>query len=130
MGRFDAASPAERRALIADAIDAHRSRGSRYCTLTAGSRPEESVPAWVQYRAVDSLCNVDVEEGELDRLVTLLDDVGGATIDEQRSPEDLEGINVRIRIHGDDERVAQFVDRVFRRVYDRPADYRLWATEI
>lgn len=130
MGRFDAASPAKRRELIADAIDAHRTRGGPFCTLTAGQRPDETVPAWVQYREGDSLCNMDCSDDELDRLAALLEGFGGASIDERRSPDDLDGINVRVRIDGDDGRVAQFVDRVFRRVYDRPEDYRLWATEI
>lgn len=39
MTRFDADTPENRRALIADAIAAHRSRGSQFCTLQAHRPP-------------------------------------------------------------------------------------------
>lgn len=127
MTRFDAADPDARVALIADAIAAHRERDSAYCTLEAPTAPETPMP-WIQYG--DGVCNLDCTDGEFDRLKGLLDEFGAFAVDELDSPEDAEGTNVKVRARTDPDRVAQFVETVFREVYGLAGDYRLWATEI
>ncbi|MFB6125501.1 MAG: hypothetical protein ABEJ59_06040 [Halanaeroarchaeum sp.] len=127
MTRFDADSPAERRDLVADAIAAHRERDSAFCTLTADA--DRPAP-WVQFDAHESLLNLDCTDGEYDRLETLLTEVGGLTVSERSSPEDVDGTNVRLRARVDDARLAQLVERLFREVYDLPASFRLWATAV
>lgn len=145
MTRFDADTPEERRALVTEAVAAHRERGSRFVTLEAaenrsreGSVPEafaaegdeeaEWAPPWVQY--ADGTLNLDCTAAELDRLKTLLDAYPAFTIEELTEPEDLPGTNVRVAARADDERLAAFVDDLFREAYDQPGDYVLWVTEL
>lgn len=128
MGRFDAATEADRRSLIAEAVAAHRRRASGFCTFVAevGGSPAP----WVQFADHDSLCNLDCTDDEYRRLERFLDEHGGLSVVERTRPEDAAGTNVRLRLRGDEERVARVIERLFREVFDRPADYRLWATAI
>ncbi|MFB6071114.1 MAG: hypothetical protein ABEJ76_08830 [Halanaeroarchaeum sp.] len=130
MTRFDAATADGRVGLVADAIAAHRERDSHHCTVvTGGGIPDEPAP-WVQFAGRDSVLNVDVTDAEYDRLERVLEEVRGLTVAERSSPDDADGTNVRLAVQVDDDRVAQVVERLFREVFDRPADYRLWATQI
>lgn len=130
MSRFHADTEDERRDLIVDAIRAHRERGSRFTTFqTPADRDDEPDP-WIQFAAPETLVNLDCTDDEFARLEALLDEFGGCTIRERTTPEDADGTNVRIEMHVDDDRVAQFVDRCFREVYDQSAVYRLWVTDI
>jgi len=129
MTRFDAATPEDRRALIADAVRAHRERESPFCTVTADPDHADDLGVpWVQFG--DGVVNLDVVDAELERLTTLLDSRGGVTITERTSPEDVDGTNVRIEVHGDADRVAGLIEDCFREVYEVPDDVRVWATEI
>ena len=140
MTRFRAESEAERRALFAEAIAAHRTRESQFCTLEA----EEGEP-WVQIGsdtgAADSasqsesgygadVLNLDCTDEELDRLKTLLNEFPDFSIEDLASPENVRGTNVRIGTFADDERIAGFVERCFQTVYEQPEDVGVWATEI
>jgi len=129
MTRFDAATPGDRRALIAEAVRAHRERDSSFCTVEADpSHGDDLGVPWVQFG--DGLVNLDCSDDELERLGALLDSRGGVTVAERTSPEDVEGTNVRIEVRGDAERVAGLIEDCFREVYGVPESYRLWATEL
>ena len=155
MTRFDAADPGERRKLFADAVTAHRTRGSAFLTveaeLTEAEREAEGggddgdggsgakdgdgadadpdpVPPWVQF--ADQTFNLDCTDEELDRLEALVAEFPEFRIDGMESPDEAEGTNVRITARSDANRLAQFVDRAFREVYGREEDYRAWVTEI
>ena len=146
MTRFDAATPTDRRKLFADAIVAHRERGSAFCTFQAESPADrgnadadatgdgddvdgaEEMPPWLQFG--DRTLNLDCTDAELDRLKELLGEFPAFKIEQLESPEEAEGTNVRINAKADPNRIAQFVERTFREVYDRPAEYVAWAVEV
>jgi hypothetical protein len=136
MTRFDADTEADRVALVADAIDAHRERDSAFCTLEAAEEPSDDpalLPPWVQY--ADGTLNLDCTDDELDALSTVVSRFGAFTIAERESiaaetAEESPGTNVRIEAQTDVDRVAQFVDAVFRDAYGLAEDYQLWAVEI
>ncbi|HMB50840.1 MAG TPA: hypothetical protein VKM69_09275 [Natronoarchaeum rubrum] len=147
MTRFDAADPEARRALFVEAIDAHEQRASPFLTIEADATDEDAdatpddadasadetddadaAAPWVQY--ADGKLNLDCTDAELDRLKSLLDEFGAFSIDDLHRPEEAEGTNVRLTARTDPERVAQFLDRAFREVYERPEDYRAWAAEV
>ncbi|GAB3684206.1 hypothetical protein GCM10028857_12880 [Salinarchaeum chitinilyticum] len=158
MTRFDAATPAERRSLVADTIVAHRERGSIFCTVEADAPPggpievdEEATaadvgedanavegaaaeasdaPAWIQFSAAESQLNLDCTDEEYDRITDVLGTASAFTIDDQASPEDADGRNLRVTSYADPERIADVVDRIFVEGFDYEADFRLWATEI
>ncbi|ELY67812.1 hypothetical protein [Natrinema versiforme] len=151
MTRFDAAEPAARRKLYVDAITAHRERGSGFLTLEAdgndlrenadpeepveleseeetnGDLPELGVP-WVQFG--DGMINVDCTDEELDVLKTVLGEFPAFKIDELNRPEEADGVNVRISAKADPNRIAQFIDDIFREVYDLPSAFRAWVVEV
>ncbi|QFU83971.1 hypothetical protein [Natronorubrum aibiense] len=152
MTRFDAADPAARRKLYVDAITAHRNRGSEFLTLevdeTAFATEDESsfdedgtdtdsaddgpdpalgVP-WIQFG--DGTINLDCTDSELETLKSVLDEFPAFKIDEIHRPEDAAGVNVRISAKADPNRIAQCLDAIFQRVYDLPADVRVWAVEL
>jgi hypothetical protein len=144
MTRFDAADPTERRKLFADAVRAHRERGSRFLTVEldrdavegddapsedAGTG-DDATPAvpWVQF--ADRTFNLDCTDAELDRLTDLLDDYPEFRIEGMESPEDAEGTNVRISAKSDANRLAAFVDEAFLTVYGAPSDYRAWVVQV
>jgi hypothetical protein len=127
MNRFRADSPAEREALFADAVSAHRDRASPFCTFELETEGDEE-PTWIQFG--DGTVNLDCTGGELDRLKGLLKEFPAFTIEELNRPEEAEGTNVRISAYADEERVATLVERCFREVYGRPEGYAAWATEV
>ncbi|WP_327052950.1 hypothetical protein [Halomicrococcus gelatinilyticus] len=151
MTRFSAATPTERQKLFADAVLAHRERASAFCTMQAtppdaGETGEgdgggatgddaddaddaaESFPPWVQFG--ERTLNLDCTDAELDRLKDLVGEFPAFKIEQLESPEEAEGTNVRISAKADANRIAQFVERTFREVYDRPEGYVAWVTEV
>jgi hypothetical protein len=138
MTRFDAADPTERRKLFADAVTAHRERGSAFLTLeaepadgelgNAADDDDPTPPPWVQF--ADETVNLDCTDDELSRLKSLLNDYPEFRIGELERPEEAEGTNVRVTARADANRLADFVDRVFVTVYERPDDYRVWAVQV
>lgn len=148
MTRFDATEPAERRKLYVDAITAHRERGSGFLTLEAdssafvaatdesdldesdnedGADTDLGVP-WIQF--ADGTINLDCTDGELETLKSVLGEFPAFKIDEIHRPEDVEGVNVRVSAKADPNRIAQCLDAVFQRVYELPADGRVWVVEL
>lgn len=124
MTRFNADSEEDRRTLFADAIAAHRARESPFCTFEV----DTDDPAWIQVGG-DTL-NLDCTDGELDRLKSLLNEFSAFSIEGLTSPENTQGTNVRVQTFADDERIAAFVERCFRGVYERSDGYAVWASEI
>lgn len=158
MTRFDADAPAERQKLFAEAITAHRERGSAFVTIEAqqdvsaigaeknasdesgASNSEESAeandsdaetaeaPPWVQFG--DGVLNLDCTDDELDDLKAILGEFPAFKIDELTRPEEAEGVNVRVSALADPNRVGQCIDRIFREVYDQPDDFRAWVAAV
>lgn len=150
MTRFDADEPTERRKLFAEAVLAHRERGSRFCTVEAdpvaaaegagaggegddaGSEDDagegSQAPPWVQFG--DETFNFDCTDAELDRLKAMLEEFPDFRIDQIESPEEAEGSNVRVTARSDANRLAGFVDRAFQDVYGLPEDYRAWVVRV
>ena len=134
MTRFDASTEDARKKLFADAIRAHRERESAFLTLEverndAPADADDPEPApWVQF--ADGIVNLDCTDDELERLKSLLDAVSVFTIEDLTSPENADGTNVLVSARADAERVAAFLDRVFREVYECPETYRAWVTAV
>lgn len=137
MTRFDAADAVERRKLVADAVAAHRERGSAFFTVEVAADPEldgtdedgDPNPApWIQF--ADATFNMDVTDAERDELDSLLNEYPEFRIDAMESPEDAKGTNVRITARSDANRLSAFVDEAFQVVYGRGEDYRLWVTQV
>ncbi|AFZ71404.1 hypothetical protein [Natronobacterium gregoryi] len=137
MTRFDADDSTERQQLYVDAIDAHRARESEFLTLevdgdhvTGPDAPLDSelgVP-WVQF--ADGIINLDCTEEELEPLESVLEEFPAFKIDEIHRPDEADGTNLQVSAKVDSNRIAQFLDAVFQRVYGLPADFRVWAVEI
>ena len=130
MTRFAAATPEARRKLFAEAIVAHRERGSPFCTLVADvdATEAEEAPPWVQFG--DGVLNVDCTEDELEALKAVLGEFPAFEIDDIRRPEEVEGINVRVSALADPDRVAQCIDSLFRDVFDQPEEFEVWAAAV
>lgn len=157
MTRFDAETPTERRKLFADAVTAHRTRGSAFLTIEAappetpafapddgsdtdaendadgedgdGEDDADDEPQpWLQF--AEKTFNLDVTDDELARIKDLVDEFPEFRIDELESPEAAEGTNVRISARSDANRLADFADRVFREVYERDEGYLAWVVAV
>lgn len=141
MTRFDADTPTDRRKLFADAVTAHRTRGSAFLTIEAAppespafdpdgdeEEEDEDPQPWLQF--AEKTFNLDTTDEELDRVKSLVDEFPEFRIDELESPEEAEGTNVRITARSDANRLADFADRVFREVYEREEDYRAWVVAV
>lgn len=83
---------------------------------------------WIQF--ADGTCNLDCTDEELERLKATLEGYPAFSIDELTRPDDAAGTNVRVVARADPNRIAQFIDAVFERVYGLPASYRAWVVEI
>ncbi|AZH24170.1 hypothetical protein [Haloplanus aerogenes] len=138
MTRFDAADTAERRKLFAEAVLAHRNRGSQFLTIEvdpadvpgvdADDEDEPVAVPWIQF--AEKTFNLDCDEAELDRLKDLLSEFPECRIDQIERPEEAEGTNVRITARSDANRLGQFADRALQVTYGLDDDYRAWVTQI
>jgi len=132
MTRFDAATEEERLKLFADAATAHRARSSEVMTVDVDPDSDITeggeVPPWIQLAGTELI--LDCTDGELDRLKGLLGEFPEFRIDELVSPEEAEGTNAVVTARSDANRVAGFVERAFREVYELDGDYRAWVTAI
>ncbi|EMA67815.1 hypothetical protein C461_08809 [Halorubrum aidingense JCM 13560] len=132
MTRFDAATEAERLQLFADAAAAHRSRSSDVMTVDVDPESDVTdggeVPPWIQLAGTELV--LDCTDDELERLKDLLGEFPEFRIDDLVSPEDAEGTNVVVTARSDANRVAGFIERAFREVYDLDETYRAWVTAI
>ncbi|MEF8780298.1 MAG: hypothetical protein V5A46_06445 [Haloferacaceae archaeon] len=128
MTRFSADTPTERRKLFAEAVVAHRRRGSPFLTVETPKTDEETVAPWIQLS--EKTLNMDCTDAELERLKSMIDGYQEFRIDRLESPENVEGTNVRITARSDANRLAEFMDRSFREVYGRDESYTGWVVEI
>ena len=135
--RFDADTAADRRKLFADAVAAHRKRGSAFLTVEVDADPDldgtdddgDPLPGpWVQF--AEKTFNLDVTDAEREALETLLEEYREFRIDERTSHEESDGTNLRITARSDATRLAGFIDHVFQHVYGRDEGYRAWVTRI
>jgi hypothetical protein len=132
MTRFDAASEDERLRLFADAAAAHRARSGDVMTVDVDPDSDDTeggeVPPWIQLAGTELI--MDCTDDELDRLKDLLSEFPEFRIDELVSPEEAEGTNAVVTARSDANRVAGFVERAFREVYELDEEYRAWVTAI
>lgn len=137
MTRFDAADTAERRKLFAEAVLAHRNRGSQFTTIevdpadTPDIDTDDDDPApvpWIQF--AEKTFNLDCTEAELDRLEDVLNEFPECRIDRIERPDEAEGVNVRITARSDANRLGQFADRALQATYGLDDDYRAWVTQV
>ncbi|WIV67945.1 hypothetical protein [Natrialbaceae archaeon AArc-T1-2] len=133
MTRFDAADPADRRKLFVDAITAHRTRASPFLTIEVDKETLESDDPkldapWLQF--ADGIVNLDCTDAELESLKDLLGEFPAFKIDEITRSDSTEGVNVRVSAKADPNRIAQFVDATFQRVYDCPDEFRAWVVAV
>jgi len=137
MTRFDAADAAGRQKLFAEAVLAHRNRGSQFLTVEVDPADAPGVDAddedpdpvpWVQF--AEKTFNLDCSEAELDRLKDLLSEFPECRIEQIERPDEAEGANVRITARSDANRLGQFADRVLQVTYDLDDDYRAWVTRL
>jgi hypothetical protein len=138
MTRFDAAEAADRHKLFAEAVLAHRNRGSPFLTVevdpadapeTEAAEDDEDAPIpWIQF--AEQTVNLDCTDAELDRLKGLLDEFPEFRIEQIERPEEAEGANVRVTARSDASRLGQFLDRALQVTYDLDDDYRAWVTEL
>ena len=132
MTRFDAATETERVKLFADAATAHRNRSSEVMTVDVDPDSDVTdggeIPPWIQLAGTEVV--MDCTDAELDRLKALLGEFPEFRIDELVSPEEAEGTNAVVSARSDASRVAGFIERAFREVYELEADYRAWVTQV
>ena len=132
MTRFDAATEAERLQLFADAAAAHRARSSEVMTVDIDPDSDATgggeIPPWIQLAGTEVI--LDCTDDELDRLKGLLGEFPEFRIDELVSPEEADGTNAVVTARSDANRVAGFIERAFREVYELDEEYRAWVTSI
>jgi hypothetical protein len=139
MTRFDAADTAGRRKLFAEAVLAHRNRGSQFLTIEvdpadapgvdgSGGEDDPAPVPWIQF--AEKTFNLDCTEAELDRLKDLLSEFPECRIERIERPEEAEGANVRVTARSDANRLGQFADRALRATYGLDDDYRAWVTQV
>ena len=132
MTRFDAASEDERLKLFADAAAAHRARSGDVMTVDVDPDSDDTdggeVPPWIQLAGTELI--MDCTDDELERLKDLLSEFPEFRIDELVSPEEAEGTNAVVTARSDANRVAGFIERAFREVYELDDEYRAWVTAI
>lgn len=115
MTRFEASEPAQRRALIAEAVTAHRRRDSEAAVFEAGD---------VRVRYADRVIRLDVDPDERDRLDAVL---GEFPVFKRKQPETRkaeEGV-VYVSAIADAKHAADFLEAAFREVYGRAEGYEL-----
>lgn len=126
MTRFDAADPAERRALLAEAVQAHRDRASEVAVFEA--EPADSGES-IRVTYADRMVTFECAEGARARLDDLLSDFPVFKVKQPDTRKAPEG-TVHLSALADPKHVADFVDEVFLSVYDLPPDYRLWVVRV
>lgn len=131
MTRFDADTTGDRRRLFAEAITAHRKRGSEFLTIEPEKLPPESTDEllpWIQL--TESMIAMDCTDSELERLKGLLGSYPEFRTESLESPEQAEGTHARITARSDVNRLAMFIDEAFQDVYGYEEGYRAWVVAI
>lgn len=159
MTRFDANEPAQRRALAAEAVIAHRKRASEAAVFQVYSGPDrdesrdetrldahadgsedetgldadkdEAVEHARSLRLVyaEGVITFECTPRERERLDDLLADFPVFKLQQPATRKAPDGI-VHVSAVADPKRAADFVDAAFRRVYELPESYRLWVARV
>lgn len=125
MTRFDACDQAERRALVAEAVLAHRERASELAVFEAESSGGD--PTRITY--ADRVLTFECTDAERERLDDLLDEFPVFKVKEPDTRKAPEG-TVHLSALADPKHVADFVDDAFPKVHNLPGDYRLWVVRV
>lgn len=120
MTRFDATTPPERRALYAEAVAAHRRRGSDGATFVAADDRIELTDEGVRF---------DLDEDQRASLDELLGDYPVFKIAQPSTRKAPEGV-VYVSAVTDAKHLGDFVEDAFRRVYGLPEDYEGWVVAV
>ena len=131
MTRFDASTAEDRRQLFAEAITAHRKRGSEFITVEPDALPpntEEELVPWIQ--VAGTTIGLDCTDAELDRIKGFLDSYPDFRTETVDSPEEAEGTHVQITARSDANRLAMFIDETFQEVYGYDDEYKAWIVAI
>ncbi len=131
MTRFDAETPADRRQLFADAIGAHRQRGSEFLTVEPEDLPpeaEDELVPWIQFS--ETTVSMDCTDAELDRLKELLGSYPDFRVENLVSPEEADGTHAQITARSDANRLAMFIDEAFQSVYGYESTYKAWVVGV
>jgi len=141
MTRFDANDPAQRRALAAEAVIAHRERASEATVFEAETDATtadvaDTVDAdagrtgeFVRLVYAEGVITFECTTEERDRLDDLLADFS-VFKPEQPDTRKAPGGTVHVSAVADPKHAADFLDAAFRRVYELPEGYRLWVARV
>lgn len=134
MTRFDANEPAQRRALAAEAVIAHRERASEAAVFEAETDADDDIDTGgtdkrVRLVYAEGVVTFECTTEERERLDDLLDDFPVFKLQQPDTRKAPEG-TVHVSAVADPKRAADFVDAAFRRVYELPEGYRLWVARV
>lgn len=115
MTRFEASTPAERRALFAEAVAAHRKRGSEVAIFEAGDH---------RVRYADRVVRFNLVAEERDRLDGLLEEFPVFKLKQPETRKADPGV-VYVSALADAKHAADFLDTAFRQVFDQTEEYEL-----
>lgn len=118
--RFDASTPRERRALYAEAVLAHRERGSERVVFEAGDDRLTLAESGVRFELGDD------RHGALE---DLLADYPVFKVAQPATRTAAEGV-VYVSAVTDAKHLADFVDDAFRRVYGHEEGYTGWVAAV
>ena len=122
MTRFEADDPGERLGLVAEAVTAHRERGSEGAIFESASTEGR-----VEY--ADRVLTLEVTPGHRERLDDLLGEFPVFKIEQPATRKAPEGV-VHVSAIADPKHAADFVEGVFRRVYGAGEGYELRVVRI
>lgn len=115
-------TPAERRTAIARAIVSHRNAGHESPVRLAADGDDGTACPAVEYE--DRLVTVTVDDSERERLDALLSEFPVFKIAQPETRKAPDGV-VHVSAIADPKHAADFLDRLFLDVFERPADYPL-----
>lgn len=119
MTRFDARTPADRRALYTEAIQAHRQRGSDHAVVAAGNTR----------LVLGEAIRFEVTGEERRALSELLSEYPVFKITQPATRRADESV-VFVSAVTDAKHLADFLDDAFQRVYGLDPDYVGWVIEV
>ncbi len=124
MTRFAASEPADRAALVAEAVTAHRERASERAVFEA-----ETGDGSVSIVYADRTLTLRPDGDERDRVDALLAQFPVFKVAQPETRKADAGV-VHVSAIADAKHVADFVEAAFREVHGLAGDYRLWVVEI
>lgn len=120
MTRFDAVTPADRRALYAEAVTAHRKRGSERAAFVADGHCIELTETGVRF---------ELDEGSRAALESLLAEYPVFKVAQPATRKAPDAV-VFVSAVTDAKHLGDFLDDAFRHVFDLPEDYEGWVVAL